>query len=172
MSYFTSAAYVLLQFLPIRSTWIRYQIHLYCYLYTGRIKQNMHKIQCYWNKRSSPYWILRVSISARLLMRRPRCVEPMLSPEYECGKRNLLYPIRATSFVSIVMYLTCTIRVFLKKQIVWHLIQLQLSNWFIYTNVSPIKCVLKKCQVSKVIKYISLCTHKPRYFLFIAIHFL
>ena len=30
-------------------------------------------------------------------------------------KRNSLYPIRATSFVSIVMYLTCTIRVLLKK---------------------------------------------------------
>ena len=32
-----------------------------------------------------------------------------LSAEYECGKRNPLYPTRATSFVSIVMYLTCTI---------------------------------------------------------------
>ena len=28
---------------------------------------------------------------------------------HSCGKRNSLYPIRATSFVSIVMYLTCTI---------------------------------------------------------------
>ena len=32
-----------------------------------------------------------------------------LSAEYVCGKRNPLYPTRATSFVSIVMYLTCTI---------------------------------------------------------------
>ena len=28
-----------------------------------------------------------------------------LSPEYECGKRNPLYPIRAASFVSIVLSL-------------------------------------------------------------------
>jgi hypothetical protein len=34
---------------------------------------------------------------------------------YSCGKRNPLYPIRATSFVSIIMYLTCTIIVLLKK---------------------------------------------------------
>jgi hypothetical protein len=26
------------------------------------------------------------------------------APEYECGKRNPLYPIRANSFVSIIMY--------------------------------------------------------------------
>ena len=31
------------------------------------------------------------------------------SPEYECRKRNPLYPIQATSFVSKVMYITCTI---------------------------------------------------------------
>jgi hypothetical protein len=31
------------------------------------------------------------------------------SPEYECRKRNLFCPIWATSFLSIVMYLTCTI---------------------------------------------------------------
>ena len=29
--------------------------------------------------------------------------------EYECGKGNPLYPIRATSFVSIIIYLTHTI---------------------------------------------------------------
>ena len=40
---------------------------------------------------------------------------PRPSPEYECGKRNPLYPIQANSFVSIVMYLTCTIIVLLKK---------------------------------------------------------
>jgi hypothetical protein len=34
----------------------------------------------------------------------------------------------ATSFVSIIMYLTCTMIVLLKKQMVWHLIQLQLQN--------------------------------------------
>jgi hypothetical protein len=45
----------------------------------------------------------------------PRCVAPRPSPEYECGKRNPLYPIRANSFVSIIMYLTCTIIVLLKK---------------------------------------------------------
>jgi hypothetical protein len=37
------------------------------------------------------------------------------SSEYECGKRNPLYPIRENSFVSIIMYLTCTIIVLLKK---------------------------------------------------------
>jgi hypothetical protein len=30
---------------------------------------------------------------------------PQLSPEYSCGKRNLLYPILASSVVTIVMYL-------------------------------------------------------------------
>ena len=35
--------------------------------------------------------------------------------QYSCGKRNPLYPIRATSYVSIIMYLTCTIIVLLKK---------------------------------------------------------
>jgi hypothetical protein len=54
--------------------------------------------------------------------RRSRCVAPRPSPEYECGKRNPLYPIRASSFVSIVLYLTCTIIVLLKKQMIWHLI--------------------------------------------------
>ena len=34
---------------------------------------------------------------------------PRPSSEYECGKTKLLYPIWATSFVSIVMYLTFTI---------------------------------------------------------------
>ena len=29
---------------------------------------------------------------------------PWPSPEYSCGKRNPLYPIRAASFVSIIMY--------------------------------------------------------------------
>ena len=67
------------------------------------------------------YWILR-----------------FLFPEYECGNRNLLYPSRATSFVSIVTYLTCTIKVLLKKQMVWHLIQLSLKliYWFIYPQSS------------------------------------
>ena len=32
-----------------------------------------------------------------------------VSPEYECGKRIPSYPIREHSFVSIIMYLTCTI---------------------------------------------------------------
>lgn len=30
-------------------------------------------------------------------------------PEYECGKRNLLYQVWATYSVSTVMYLTCII---------------------------------------------------------------
>jgi hypothetical protein len=38
---------------------------------------------------------------------------PRPSPEYSCGKGNPLYPIRAHSFVSIIMYLTCTIIVFI-----------------------------------------------------------
>jgi len=43
------------------------------------------------------------------------------SPEYECGKRNPLYPIRENSFVSIIMYLTWTIIVLLSKYMVWHI---------------------------------------------------
>ena len=35
---------------------------------------------------------------------RQRCIAPRPSPEYEWGKRNPLYPIRANSFVSIIMY--------------------------------------------------------------------
>jgi hypothetical protein len=42
---------------------------------------------------------------------------PRPSPEYSCGKRNLLYPIQANSFVSIIMYLTCTIIVLQKALI-------------------------------------------------------
>ena len=53
--------------------------------------------------------------SAWVLRWRPRCVAPMPSPEYECGKGNPLYPIRANSFVSIIMYLTYTIIVLLNK---------------------------------------------------------
>ena len=30
---------------------------------------------------------------------------PRPSPEYSCGKSNQLYPIKAVSFVSIVLYL-------------------------------------------------------------------
>jgi hypothetical protein len=47
---------------------------------------------------------------------------PVLDMDTECGKINLLYPIQASSFVSIVMYLTYTIivepfkkEVFLRK---------------------------------------------------------
>jgi len=36
-------------------------------------------------------------------------------------KKNPLYPIRANSFVSIIMYLTYTIIVLLKKYMVWHI---------------------------------------------------
>lgn len=32
-------------------------------------------------------------------------ISPWSSPEYECGKRSMVYPIRITSFVSKVMYL-------------------------------------------------------------------
>jgi hypothetical protein len=37
---------------------------------------------------------------------------PRPSPDNECEKINPLYPIRAASFISIVMYLTSTITVF------------------------------------------------------------
>ena len=50
-----------------------------------------------------------------------KCGKRNSSPEYECGKRNSLYPIRANSFVSIIMYLTCTIIVLLQKYMVWHI---------------------------------------------------
>ena len=33
-------------------------------------------------------------------------VAPRPSPEYECGKRNPLYPEQGNSFVSIIMYIT------------------------------------------------------------------
>ena len=33
------------------------------------------------------------------------------SPKYECGMRNSLYPIRTTSFASILMHLMCTLMI-------------------------------------------------------------
>ena len=36
-------------------------------------------------------------------------------------QRNPLYPIRANSFVSIIMYPTCTIIVLLQKYMLWHI---------------------------------------------------
>jgi hypothetical protein len=41
----------------------------------------------------------------------PRCESPRLSHQNESDKINPIYPIRATSFISIVMYLTSTITV-------------------------------------------------------------
>jgi hypothetical protein len=63
--------------------------------------------------------------------------------------------LRATSFVSIIMYLTCTIIVLLKKQMLRHLIQLQLLTliyWFIYHQ--------SIVHFKKMSSIISLCTYK------------
>ena len=54
----------------------------------------------------------RGAFSAFVLRWRPWCYAPRPSPEYSCGKRNLLYPIRAASFVSIVLYLILVIQLF------------------------------------------------------------
>ena len=75
----------------------------------------MYKIQYYGNKRSGQYmditgFFFRMSTQVKVEVRSTKA-----SPDYECGKRNSLYPIRANSFVSIIMYLTCTIIVLLKK---------------------------------------------------------
>jgi hypothetical protein len=43
-------------------------------------------------------FFFRIRTQVTALVRRP-------SPDYSCGKRNPLYPIRAASFVSIVLYL-------------------------------------------------------------------
>ena len=45
-------------------------------------------------------------------------------------KRNPLYPIRATYFVSIIMYLTCTIIVLLKK-----------TNGMTFNSTTPLKLI-------------------------------
>jgi hypothetical protein len=45
----------------------------------------------------------RISLGLLALLRDSKSVHR--SPEYECGKRNPLYPIRSASFVSIVVYL-------------------------------------------------------------------
>ena len=37
-------------------------------------------------------------LNIRVLRWTPRCVAPTLSPEYQCGKRNPLYPIRPFYF--------------------------------------------------------------------------
>jgi len=76
-----------------------------------------YKIQYYWNKRSSPYWMQRVSffrisihVKDEVLKKetgnnvnlfRVYYYGPRPSPEYSCWKRTTLYPIRTTSFVSI-----------------------------------------------------------------------
>jgi hypothetical protein len=57
-------------------------------------------------KRICPYWISRVSFSAFVLRWRPWCYAHRPSPEYSCGKKTPSYPIRAASFISIVLYLT------------------------------------------------------------------
>jgi hypothetical protein len=42
---------------------------------------------------------------SRVLSGGLQCYAPRPSPEYSCGKRNLLYPIWAASFVSVEVYL-------------------------------------------------------------------
>jgi hypothetical protein len=105
----------------------------------------LYKIQYHWNKRS---------------------VAPRPSPQYECGKRNPLYPIWTTSFVSIVLYLTCTIRVLLKKTIwcdIWSNSNFKI-DLLIY--ISPIECAFKeKCQVLKDLIWFS--RHFQQYFSYI-----
>ena len=44
-----------------------------------------------------------------------------LFPHEYSGEGQGAYPIRANSFVSIIMYLTCTIIVLLQKYMVWHI---------------------------------------------------
>ena len=141
--------------------WFISYVLLFCTIknirYVIFIKQNvedMHNIQYYWNKRSGPYWIQRISFPAWVLMWRPSTLHP--SPQYSCGKRNPLYPIRATSFVSIIMYLTCTIIVFLKKtngMAFNPTTTLKLIYWFIYHQ-----SVVHFKTMSSII---SLCTSKP-----------
>jgi hypothetical protein len=48
--------------------------------------------------------VLHTSAFTWVLMRKKKSVTRP-SPEYSCGKRNPLYPIRAASFASIVLYL-------------------------------------------------------------------
>ena len=68
-------------------------IVLFCLL------SNMYRIQYYWNKRSGPY-----------------C---HLSTNAEKETRYIQYG--QIFFASIIMYLTCTIIVLLKKYMVWHM---------------------------------------------------
>jgi hypothetical protein len=81
-----------------------------------------------------------VLFSAGLLRWRPRCT-----------KRNLLYPIRA-SFVSIVMYPTCTIILLLQNHI--PTTTLKWAYWFIYRQASV---PFITYQVLEITKYTSLC---------------
>jgi hypothetical protein len=50
--------------------------------------------------------VLRTSAFTWVVMRKKKPViyAPRPSPEYSCGKRNPLYPIRAASFVTIALY--------------------------------------------------------------------
>ena len=61
--------------------------------------------------------------------------------EYEFGKRNPLYQIRATSFVSIIIYLTCaTIKLYRKNSFVCDC----LPNFSITTLVKFLSLFIKK----------------------------
>ena len=78
-------------------------------------------IHYYWNKRICPFLFthsysgdglgathLGLHLSTRA--EKETRYAPRPSPEYSCGKRNPLYPIRSTSFVSIVLYPILTSR--------------------------------------------------------------
>ena len=64
---------------------------------------------------------------------------PRPSPEYSCGKRNPLYPIRAASFVSIVLYLIL---------ISWEYLNLSMANEYVSEVTIP----------TQVIKYNQCCS--------------
>jgi len=78
-----------------------------------------------------------VLFSAWLLRWRPRC-----------AKRNVLCPIQAASFVSIVMYPTCTIILLLQKHI--PTTTLKWVYWFIYRQASV---PFIKYQIIEITKY-------------------
>ena len=69
-----------------------------------------------------------------------------------CTKRNLQCPMRAASFVSIVMYPTCTIILLLQNHI--PTTTLKWAYWFIYRQASV---PFITYQVLEITKYTSLC---------------
>jgi hypothetical protein len=77
--------------------------------------------------------LLKVVLNTITLIVTP-CSPHWPSPEYSCGKRNLLYPIQDASFVSIVLYLIQI--TFIKEQFHFFYLMNCANNLIMYIKVN------------------------------------